>query len=112
MPICEGGGPYPYGSLYITTGHVGETCGSVFWIFINQHLLQLFPDEEKYAFEIEQSLYNVLAACRTPENRCRYHNKMHGKKEKGDLQAHAARYQALCCFRICQTIFIPYPKTA
>lgn len=85
VAICEGGGPYPYGSLYITTGHVGETCGSVFWIFINQHLLQLFPDEEKYAFEIEQSLYNVLAACRTPENRCRYHNKMHGKKEKGDF---------------------------
>ena len=47
VAICEGGGPYPYGSLYITTGHVGETCGSVFWIFINQHLLQLFPDGKR-----------------------------------------------------------------
>lgn len=83
--ICEENGPYPYGSRYITTGCVGETCGSVFWIWINHRLLRLFPEEEKYAAEMELSLYNVLAACRTPGGRTRYHNRLHGKKEKGSF---------------------------
>lgn len=85
VAICEGGGPYPYGSFYITTGHNGETCGSVFWIWVNQRLLRLFPNEEQYASEIEKELYNVLAACRTSDGRCRYHNLLHGHKEKGDF---------------------------
>ncbi len=81
--ICEAGGPYPYKSYYITTGHNGETCGSVFWIWVNSRLLQLAPSEEKYAFEIEQSLFNIIGSCRDLSGNTRYHNRMQGVKEKG-----------------------------
>ncbi len=50
----------------------GENCGSVFWIKFNQRLHRLFPTEEKYVAEIEQSLYNVCLANLTPDG-VRYH---------------------------------------
>ncbi len=88
--ICESGGPYPYKSYYITTGHNGETCGSVFWIWINGRLMQLYPSEEKYVSEIEQSLFNVVAASRNAEGKTRYHNRLQGTKE-------AATSKGSCC---------------
>jgi DUF1680 family protein len=81
--ICEGGGPYPPKSYYITTGHNGETCGSVFWIWVNHRLMQLYPGEEQYAAEIEEAIVNIILACRTKEGHTRYHNRLHGKKEPG-----------------------------
>ncbi len=36
-----------------------EFDGAIFWIHLNQRLLQLFPDQEKYAAEIERCVYNV-----------------------------------------------------
>jgi DUF1680 family protein len=81
--ICEMDGPYPPQSYYLTTGHNGETCGSVFWIWINHRLMQLFPEEEKYAGEIEEALINIMLACRTEKGHTRYHNRLHGKKEGG-----------------------------
>lgn len=43
-----------------TVGHkTGETCGSVFWIKLNQRYHFTFPEEEKYVGEIERSLLNV-----------------------------------------------------
>jgi hypothetical protein len=88
--LCELGGPYPPGSLYITTGHTGETCGSVFWININGKLLNLRPDEEKYAGEIEQALLNVIAAAQDDRGFLRYHARLHGTKE-------AAKCSSTCC---------------
>jgi DUF1680 family protein len=81
--ICEMDGPYPPKSYYITTGHNGETCGSVFWIWINHRLMQLYPGEEKYAGEIEEAIVNIMLACRTEKGHTRYHNRLHGKKEAG-----------------------------
>jgi DUF1680 family protein len=81
--ICEAEGPYPPKSYYITTGHNGETCGSVFWIWINHRLMQIYPGEEKYAGEIEEAIVNVILACRTEAGHTRYHNRLHGKKEEG-----------------------------
>jgi DUF1680 family protein len=81
--ICEADGPYPPKSYYITTGHNGETCGSVFWIWINHRLMQLYPGEEKYAGEIEEAVVNIMLACRTEKGHTRYHNRLHGKKEEG-----------------------------
>jgi hypothetical protein len=79
--ICEADGPYPPKSYYITTGHNGESCGSVFWINLNSKLLQLYPDQERYAGEIEEALLNVIAAAQTGTGNIRYHNKLQGTKQ-------------------------------
>lgn len=98
--ICEVDGPYPPGSYYITTGHNGETCSSVFWCLINMRLMQLFPGEEKYAKALEESLFNAIAACRTAEDGwTRYHVRFHGEKEWG-------RNWNNCC-EVAATMFIP-----
>ena len=81
--ICEMDGPYPPKSYYLTTGHNGETCGSVFWVWTNQRLMQLFPEEEKYPAQIEEAIINILCAARTDRGYTRYHNRLHGEKEEG-----------------------------
>lgn len=85
--ICEVDGPYPPGSYYMTSiGHVGETCGSVFWVWINHELSKLFPDDTKYAAEIEESLFNVLPSVIADNNGIRYHNRLQGIKQKGEKE--------------------------
>jgi len=84
--ICESDGPYPPQSYYITTGHNGETCGSVFWIHVNQKLLQVFPDQEKFTAEIEESIYNIIMAAQEKNGFIRYHNRLQGNKEKAICQ--------------------------
>jgi len=79
--ICEIDGPYPPGSYFISTGHNGETCGHVFWGWINQRLMQLYPQEEKYIAQIEGLIYNTLLNGRTDEGHTRYHIRLHGKKD-------------------------------
>jgi hypothetical protein len=79
--ICEIDGPYPPGSYFITTGHNGETCGHVFWGWINERLMQLYPHEEKYIAQIEGLIYNTLLNDRTEEGHTRYHIRLHGKKD-------------------------------
>jgi hypothetical protein len=79
--ICESGGPYPPGTYYVTTGHTGETCGSVFWGWINQRLMQIYPNEEKYIAQIEELIYNTLVNCRDEKGFTRYHIRLHGKKD-------------------------------
>jgi len=77
--ICESQ-YYPPKSYYITSkDHTGETCGSAFWIKLNQRLHQLYPDQEKYMNEIEKSIYNVILACQQNDGKIRYHNLMEGK---------------------------------
>jgi DUF1680 family protein len=60
---------------------LGETCGSAFWMLLNQRLHQLYPDEEKYVTEIEKSIYNVLLANQSGVDGIRYHTVLTGKKE-------------------------------
>ena len=45
--------------------------------------MQLAPSEEKYASEIEQSLFNIIGSCRDSLGNTRYHNRMQGIKEEG-----------------------------
>jgi DUF1680 family protein len=78
--ICESDGPYPPDSYYLSTGHTGELCGSVFWIWTNHRLMQLFPGEEKYPAEIEQSLFNVVLGCRDGKGHTSSHALLHRKK--------------------------------
>jgi hypothetical protein len=79
--ICESSGPYPPGTYYITTGHTGETCGGVFWAWVNERLAQLYPGEEKYIAQIEETIYNTLCNCRDERGYTRYHIHLHGKKD-------------------------------
>ncbi|MBN2029273.1 glycoside hydrolase family 127 protein [bacterium] len=60
---------------------LGETCGSAFWILINQRLHNLFPEEEKYIAEIEKSIYNVILANQKGSSGFRYHTMLVGVKE-------------------------------
>jgi uncharacterized protein len=38
---------------------LGELCGSSFWVFLSQRFQLLNPDDERFAAEIEKSIYNV-----------------------------------------------------
>ena len=82
LAVCEAGpGTYPPGSYWLQPKrHTGETCGSVFWADINHRLLQFFPEEEKYANEIEQSILNVLLGVQDAEGNIRYHSHTVDKK--------------------------------
>jgi DUF1680 family protein len=50
---------------YISTHLTGETCGQVFWAWINQRLMQLYPREERYIAQVEETLYNTLVPGKT-----------------------------------------------
>ena len=81
IAICEEyAGHYPPQSYFLGK-HTGETCGSVFWADINHKLLQFFPDEERYAAEIEKSIYNAVMASQDENGWIRYHNNLHLKKD-------------------------------
>jgi DUF1680 family protein len=67
MPFCE----------------TGENCGSVFWTRFNQRLQLLHPDQEKYANEIEKSIYNVGIANQVGSHGIIYHARLTGMR--GDL---------------------------
>jgi DUF1680 family protein len=61
----------------------GETCGSSFWVRFNQRFLAMHPEEEKYAAEIEKSIYNVALANQVGDRGIIYHTRLAGMK--GDL---------------------------
>lgn len=61
----------------------GETCGSVFWARFNQRFQLMYPGEEKYANEIEKSIYNVVLANQVGSRGIIYHARLVGMK--GDL---------------------------
>ena len=50
-----------------------ELCPTAHWIYVNQRYHRLFPDEERYAAEIEKSLYNVVIANQIGDRHIRYH---------------------------------------
>jgi uncharacterized protein len=61
---------------------LGELCGSSFWVFLSQRFQLLNPDDERFASEIEKSIYNVGIANQDGETGLRYHTMLDGKKEK------------------------------
>ncbi len=73
---------YLPGSRHISADkHTGETCNNVWWLLLNHRLLQLFPHEEKYAREVEESLYNVVIPAQSGDAGIRYHAYLHGIKD-------------------------------
>ena len=59
-----------------------ELCGNSFWAFLSQRFHLLNPDEEKYANEIEKSIYNVAMANQAGSEGFRYHALLTHQKEK------------------------------
>jgi len=68
---------------YSLTQKLGELCGSSFWAFLNQRFQKVHPDDERYAAEIEKSIYNVAIANQDGAKGLRYHTILVGKKEDG-----------------------------
>ncbi len=64
------------------TKKLGELCGSAFWAFLSQRFQLMSPEEERYAAEIEKSIYNVAIANQDGKNGLRYHTILVGNKEK------------------------------
>ena len=69
---------------------LGELCGSSFWIFLSQRFQLLDPDDERYATEIEKSIYNIGMANQDKGVGLRYHTIMEGTKEK-------STHENTCC---------------
>jgi DUF1680 family protein len=85
--ICEDcDNAYPYKSYYLHK-HTGENCGGAFWIDFNHRLLQLYPDQEKFASQIEQTLYNVTLANQDAAGKIRYHTNLVGTKDPANAIA-------------------------
>lgn len=82
ISICEKL-EYPPKSYLLRQG-TGELCGNSFWSFLNEQLHAVFPDEEKYANEIEKSIYNVGIANQTCDGSIIYHAMLVGRKNKGE----------------------------
>ena len=65
------------------TQKLGELCGNSFWTFLSQRFQLIHPEEERYASEIESSIYNVAIANQKGTTGLRYHTILVGKKEQG-----------------------------
>jgi DUF1680 family protein len=65
------------------TQKLGELCGNSFWTFLSQRFQLINPEEERYAAEIEASIYNVAIANQQGTTGLRYHTILVGKKEQG-----------------------------
>jgi DUF1680 family protein len=80
-------GEFPPGSYRLNAQfpfcETGETCGSVFWARFNQRFQLMHPEEEKYANEIEKSIYNIGLANQVGSRGIIYHARLVGMK--GDL---------------------------
>ncbi len=79
----------PPNSNYLSQ-QLGELCGNSFWVFLNQRFQQLDPDDERFATEIEKSIYNVAMANQDHGTGLRYHTILEGKKEK-------STHENTCC---------------
>jgi len=69
---------------------LGELCGSSFWVFLSQRFQQLNPEDERFATEIEKSIYNIGLANQDLGAGLRYHTVLEGTKEK-------ATHENTCC---------------
>ena len=67
---------------YMLDAELEELCGNAFWAFLSQRFQMLEPENEKYATEIEKSIYNVALANQAGAQGFRYHALLAHRKEK------------------------------
>lgn len=100
--MCENIDTYP-GSYWLTPEkHYNELCCTSFWMGLNQRLHRLFPEEEKYVNEIEQSLYNICIANQDGSSGIRYFAWLDQYKDKGK--------KVTCCCGVGTRIFGSLPE--
>lgn len=101
--------PLRPGSRYFRKTHEGkpstynELCASAFWLQLHQRLHRLFPDNESYVFEMEESLYNIAFANQNGDREIRYYAYLDGNKSRSDFLYH-------CCAGIGSRIFGSLPE--
>ena len=78
--MCEFLDAYPKCYWLSPSKPYNELCCTSFWILLNQRLHRLFPSEERYAAEIEASLYNIAIASQDGSEGIRYFSWIHGHK--------------------------------
>lgn len=83
--------------------HYNELCCSSFWLHLNQRLHRLFPDDEKYVFEMEQSIYNIAIANQNGSKDIRYFAYLDECKAKPGIPNH-------CCSGVGTRIFGSLPE--
>lgn len=107
LAICEDKrNPYPPDSYPLTRNrHVGELCGSVFWIRFNHRFHRLFPDDVRYLDEIEETLYNAALAGQDPKTAgIRYHQPLEASKKDGASRIHT------CCEGAGTALYADLPR--
>ncbi len=67
---------------YSLHAQLEELCGNSFWAFLSQRFQLIDPENEKYATEIEKSIYNVAMANQSGSQGFRYHALLVHSKEK------------------------------
>ena len=83
--MCEYLDSYPGCNWLSPPKPYNELCCSSFWIFLNQRLHHLFPENESYVTEIEKSLYNIAIANQDGDKGIRYFAWIDGHKQAGGL---------------------------
>ena len=93
----------PGANYFLKENRYNELCCTSFWLHINQRLHRLFPDEEKYTFEVEQSIYNIAIADQNGDEDIRYF---------AILDEHKPQPQRLnhCCSGVGTRIFGSLPE--
>lgn len=82
--------PWTY-NLKNLPNNIYETCGSVFWTDLNHRFLQMWPEKEEYAAEIEKAMYNIVIPAQGEDGTVRYFN-----------QFNEGKYPPLCFNTCCE----------
>ena len=79
--MCEGDNHYP-GCNFLSMNHsYNELCSTTFWILLHQRLHLLDPDNAHHTDQIEQSVYNMLAAAQVEDRGLHYLAFLEGCKD-------------------------------
>lgn len=81
--MCEAAGDPQYpGCNFVNPRHsYNELCCSTFWILLNQRMSLLEPDNAHYYDQIEESVYNMLAAAQVDDVGYHYNGYLEGTKD-------------------------------
>lgn len=102
--MCEASpSAHPGCNYFYTKYKYNELCCSSFWLHLNQRLHRLFPDQERYVFEVEQSLYNIAIANQNGDEDIRYFAYLDEKKAAPVRPNH-------CCSGVGTRIFGSLPE--
>lgn len=79
--MCEFDNHYPGCNFLAPHHHYNELCSTTFWILLHQRLQLLEPDDAHHADEIENSVYNMLAAAQVEDRGLHYLGLLEGCKD-------------------------------